>query len=151
MARNTLKLETKGLEELIRRLDGLTDDVKPVISDALEQASETIAEDTIDALHKQYLPAGGKYSRSDTDLAKTAETVITGAKTTWQGTEGSIRAGFDYGQNGAGGLLISGTPKMDPDQRLFAIYKKKSYMKKIEQDISDVIIDAINARLEGKS
>jgi len=142
--KNTLNLDTKGLEELITKLDELEGDVKEVVTDALEQAAETIEYDTLDALQKANLPAGGKYSDGDTE-----KSVVRRSQVKWEGAYASVNVGFDYGKQGAGGLLITGTPKMKPDNKLNKIYKGKRYMKQIQNDMAEIIQDAINEKLEG--
>lgn len=144
MGKNTLNLNTSGLEELITKLEGLEGDVKEVVTDALEQAAETIEWDTKDALHSANLPAKGKYSGGDTK-----ESVVEMSKVKWEGTYASVDVGFDYGKDGAGGLLITGTPKMQPDRALNKIYKGKRYMQQIQNDMAEIIQDAINEKLGG--
>ena len=142
--RKTLQLDVKGFEDLITKLDSLGGNVKGVVADALEQAAETIEHDTIEAVKKSNLPAGGKYSKGDTE-----KSIVRNAKVKWEGETATVKVGFDYDKPGAGGFLITGTPKMAPDQALKKIYKSKKYMKDIQNDISDVIQDAINETMGG--
>lgn len=142
--RNTLNLDTRNFEELLTKLDELGGNLQKVVEDALNQAGETIENDTLDALNAANLPAKGKYSRGDT-----RKSVIRNPKTEWQGTTASIAVGFDYSKRGAGGLLITGTPKMKPDQALNKIYKNKRYMQQLENDMKSVVNDAIIAKMEG--
>lgn len=142
MARNTLKLELSGFKELLARLDKLGGDVPEVVEDALTQAAGTIADDTLAALANANLPAGGKFSGGDTKAA-----VVTNPRVEWSGTTASVGVGFDYDKPGAGGLLITGTPKMKPDYELQKMYKKKSYMQKIQDDMRKTVTDAISKRM----
>lgn len=142
--RNTLKLDTSGFVEMLRKLDSLGGDVKKATQDALLQASETIYEDTIDAMQKSNLPAGGKYSRGTT-----MESIIRDAQVTWEGLVGSVPVGFDFSKPGAGGFLITGTPKMQPDKELHRMYKQKKYMRDIQNDMGDVIMDFVTNAMEG--
>ena len=144
MGRNTLKLQLTGFNELLTKLDRLGGDLKPVIEDALAQAGEKITEDTLEALSDSNLPAGGKYSTGDTDAS-----VVRNPRVGWEGTTASIGVGFDFGKPGAGGYLISGTPKMKPDYALQAIYKKKKYMTNLQNDMKDIVNDAIIEKMEG--
>ena len=57
MSKNTLDLDTSGIEELINKLKKLEGDVKSAVTDALEQAAETVEEDTREAIQPQNLPA----------------------------------------------------------------------------------------------
>lgn len=142
--RNTLKLTTSGFEELITKLDELGGDIMSVVEDALTQAGETIGEDTVEAVDNAYLPAKGKYSKGDTK-----KSVIRNPKVEWNGTIASVEVGFDYSKKGAGGFLITGTPRMKPDYELQKIYKKKPYMKQIEAEMIDVVQSAITEKLGG--
>ena len=142
MARNTLKLELSGFKELLTKLDKLGGDVPEVVEDALMQAAGTIADDTLAALADANLPVGGKFSGGDTKAA-----VVTNPRVEWSGTTASVGVGFDYDKPGAGGLLITGTPKMKPDYALQKMYKKKGYMQKIQNDMGKTVTDAISKRM----
>ena len=138
MARNTLKLDTKGFEQLLTKLDSLGGNMVEVVDKALSDAGKKIGEDTHKAMAKEYLPAGGKYSNGDTE-----KTIIDNPQVEWSGSKASIDVGFDFGKPGAGGFLITGTPKMDPDQELKKIYKGKKYMKEIQEQMANTVGEAI--------
>ena len=142
MARNTLKLELSGFKELLTKLDKLSGDVPGTVEDALIQAADAIADDTLAALADANLPAGGKFSGGDTKAA-----VVTNPRVEWSGTTASVGVGFDYDKPGAGGLLITGTPKMKPDYALQKMYKKKGYMQKIQNNMGKTVTDAISKRM----
>ena len=57
--------------------------------------------------------------------------------------------GFDYSKKGAGGFLISGTPRMRPDTELQRIYRRKKYMRDIQNDMAEVVQDYIAKALKG--
>lgn len=144
MGRNTLKLQTDGFERMIDHLKQLDGDVQTAVTDALEQSGETITEDTQDAVSESNLPAGGKYS-----IGNTADSIVS-PKVTWVGgTLAEMGVGFDYAKKGAGGFLITGTPRMRPDTALQKIYKRKKYMNAIQQDMIDVVQDYIVDALKG--
>lgn len=138
MARNTLKLDTRGFEKMLIQLDSLGGNVQKAVQDALTQASETITEDTKAAMEPANLPAQGKYSKGTTK-----ESIITDHAVRWEGQVGWVPVGFDFSKPGAGGFLISGTPRMRPNQALQRMYKQKRYMNQIQKDISEVIMDYI--------
>lgn len=143
MARNTLKLDTRGFEQMFLHLDKLGGDVQTAVQDALTQASETIAEDTKAAMVDANLPATGKFS-----TGATKEAIITDHAVRWEGQVGWVPVGFDFSKPGAGGYLISGTPRMRPNEQLRKMYKQKRYMNQIQNDISDVIMDCIVKAME---
>lgn len=141
--RNTLNLELSGFNELVTKLEGLNGNVHKVVTSALQQAAETIEEDTRDAVKKSNLPAKGIYSTGDTEKAIATPSV------TWSGTVAEVGVGFDYSKNGAGGFLITGTPRMQPDRELQKMYKQKKYMKAIQADMEEVVQDEISRVMEG--
>lgn len=144
MGRNTLKLDTSGFESMVRHLQELGGEVQKAVTDALQQSAETITEDTQDAVTAPNLPAGGKYSHGDT-----AASIVTPHVVWIGGVQAEVGVGFDYSKPGAGGFLISGTPRMRPDAALQQIYKRKTYMRNIQQDMCDVIEDYIADALRG--
>lgn len=144
MARNTLKLDTSGFEEMLRKLDSLGGNVQKAVEDALIQSAETIREDTIAAIDAANLPASGKYS-----TGSTRESIVSDSQITWEGLIASVPVGFDFSIPGAGGFLITGTPRMQPDRALNRMYKQKRYMKQIQNDMGDVIMDYVIDAMEG--
>ena len=144
MGKNLLKLDVSGFEEYIQKLEKLEADVKPIVEDALNQAGETITDDTFDAVSDSNLPRGGEYS-----TGKTRESIIKNPRVKWSGTTAEIGVGFDFNQPGAGGYLITGTPRMAPDKALNKIYKSKKYMKDIQKDMIDIFQDGISRRMGG--
>lgn len=146
MSKNTLNLDTSGLEELVNKLKKLEGDIKGAVTDVLEQAAETIEEDTREAIQPQNLPALGKYQSKDKDTEKA---IVTGAKVTWTGSTAEINVGFDYSKPGAGGFLITGTPRMKPDKALQKIYKQKKYMTQLQADMGEVVSGYIKKQMEG--
>lgn len=131
---NTLKLDISGLEEMLRKLDAMGGDVNSAVSEALETAGNQIRQDTQAALAPGNLPAGGRFSSGDTAAA-----VVTDTRARWEGTLAWIPVGFDFAKPGAGGFLITGTPRMQPDHALHAMYKQKRYMTKIQNDMQEVV------------
>lgn len=142
--KNRIKLEIGGFDDLITKLDELQADVKPVLTNALEQAGETVGEDTAEAMANSNLPAKGKYSTGNTK-----ETVLNNPKVKWSGSLAEMGVGFDKLKNGVGTLLITGTPRMAPNRALEKIFVNKRYMKELNSDISEILSDAIVRKMEG--
>lgn len=141
--RNTLRLDTSGFEALIEKLDEVEGNVKAAVTDALLQAAETVHDDTVDAMRDEFLPRHGEYSSGRT------KTTVVPAAVEWSGTVASASVGFDYGEKGAGGFLISGTPRMQPNRKLEQIYTRKKYMRQLQEDMQEVISDYIEEKMEG--
>lgn len=142
--RATLNLDTKNLEELITKLDELGGDIKAAVEDALIEGAALVTIDTQNALSDSNMPAGGKYSSGET-----RESVVKDLNVKWDGTQASIKVGFDYDKPGAGGYLITGTPHMRPNQALNEIYKGKKYMQGISKRMSEKVSEHIKKKMEG--
>lgn len=142
--RNTLKLEITGFESLIDRLESLGGDVKQAVSEGLTDAGAKIASDTVKALSSSSLPARGKYS-----TGTTMQSVVQDPTVEWEGQVASIPVGFDFSKPGAGGFLISGTPRMRPDVVLNKMYKSKRYMNQISKVIGKRVMDHIIRGMSG--
>lgn len=135
MARNKmLYIDFSNFEEYAEKLEQLEADLKTVFSKAMEEAAEKVQQDTIAALARSNLPAGGKYSQGETK-----ESVLQDVKTQWNGTVGEIKLGFDKTKSGAGGFLITGTPKMRPDLALERIYGSKRYVNQLKKTIEKAL------------
>lgn len=144
MGKNTLRLDLRGFKELMTRLDSLGGDIQKVTEDALTKAGKKIGQDTVNAIQAPNLPRGGKYSSGDTE-----KSVVKNPQVEWEGMTGSIGVGFDYSKPGAGGFLITGTPRMKPDAALNFMYKRKKYMTEIQDGMREVITDEIQRKMGG--
>ena len=142
MSRNTLKLDLSGFEDMIRKLESLGGNVEEVVSEALQAASEKISRDTEAALDSSNLPASGRYSDG-----QTKQSIVQDSRVRWEGLIAWVPVGFDFSKQGAGGFLISGTPRYRPDEQLSKIYKQKRYMNQIQKEMSDVVLGAIIERM----
>ena len=137
--RNQLKIDFSNFSIYAEKLDALNADLKKIIGDAMEQAAETVQDDTRDAVAAANLPAGGIYSNGDTEAS-----IIQDPRVRWSGSLGEIGIGFDKTVPGAGGFLITGTPKMQPDYALQDIYARKKYANKIKRQIEEELQDALD-------
>lgn len=136
--RNNARLDTSGFETYIRDLARLGADVQGYVTTVLSQAAEKVNNDTRAALSPQFMPAGGKYSHG-----KTKESIVTDTTVTWSGGVGSVPIGFDFSKPGAGGYLITGTPRMRPNPELNKIYKQKKYMNAIQKEMGEKFLGFI--------
>lgn len=142
MGKNLLRLDTSGLEEYIAKLEKLEADVKPIVTEALNKAGVKITSDTTNAVAEPNLPRGGKYFTGETKAS-----IIQNPQASWSGSIAEIGVGFDFDKPGAGGFLITGTPRMAPDKALNKIYKSKKYMKDVQQEMIEVFQKEIIARM----
>ena len=141
-----LSIDFNGLEELTERINELQGDLEKIIGGAMEKAGATVQADTLKAIENPNLPAKGKYSHGETK-----KSVVKDVHVKWGGSVGEMPLGFDKTVEGAGGWLITGTPKMSPDRALSAIYSDKRSSRAYEQRIKKQIradLEAALAELE---
>lgn len=137
MAKNIMKLEiTDGMKRMIVELQRMGAEVQPIVEKVMTQTAQRIQTDTVKALAPANLPAGGKYSQGDTK-----KSVVQDLQVRWEGLSAWIPIGFDFSVPGAGGYLITGTPKMAPDKELNRMYNQKRYMQQIQEDMENVLLD----------
>lgn len=139
-----LAIDFSNFAGYAEKLDRLGADLEKVIGDAMERAAETVQKDTEEAMAKANLPAGGKYSGGDT-----ANSIIKSPKVKWAGSYATIDLGFDKTKPGAGGFLITGTPRMKPNYKLEDIYSRRAYLAKIMTQIRKDLQKAIDERMGG--
>lgn len=138
-----LSIDFNGLEELAERINELGGNLEQIIWGAMEKAGEKVQEDTRKALDAPNLPAKGKYSHGET-----RKSVVSDVHVRWGGSVGEMPLGFDKTAEGAGGWLITGTPKMSPDRVLAAIYSDKRSSRAYEQRIKKQIQEDLKAAIE---
>lgn len=140
--KNAIWVDFNGFADLAEQLDMLGADLHEIFQDVMEQTAETIQEDTESALASGNLPAGGQYSRGNT-----ANSIVQSPSVTWSGEVGEIPLGFEFSKPGAGGFLITGTPRMRPDYELERIYSGRKYENDIKRDIEDYLQAEIDSRI----
>lgn len=144
--KSMISIDFSNFADYAEKLDLLGANLKSVFSKAMEEAAEKVQADTIAALEDAHLPAGGKYSQGDTK-----KSVIPDPKTTWEGSVGEIGLGFDKTKQGAGGFLITGTPKMRPDLALERIYGTKRYENQLKKQIEKALQKEIDRIMGGRN
>ncbi len=145
MARKQMiSIDFKNFSDYAEKIDKLGANLKSVFSKAMEEAAEKVQQDTIAAIQPVNLPGKGRYSTGDT-----LNTVIRDPKTKWEGSVGEIPLGFDKTKPGAGGWLITGTPKMRPDYALEKIYGTKRYESELKKTIEKALQREIDKIMGG--
>lgn len=146
--KRSLDIDYSSLGELTEKLEALGANLEQVIGAAMEKAGEQVQQDTVNALADAYLPAKGEYSHGETEAS-----VVRDVKVQWGASVGTMPLGFDKTKSGAGGWLITGTPKMQPDKKLEDIYSRKTtsraYEKRVKTQIEKDLEDEIERRLNG--
>lgn len=138
-----MKLDTSGFTEILKKIDELEGDINQIVEKTLKKAGDKINRDTEDAMAMQNLPASGRYSGGQTKSA-----VITDAQVRWDGNTAYVPIGFDFSKPGAGGYLISGTPRMAPDPVLNKMYRQKKYMAEIQKEMQEEAWDEVLRLME---
>jgi hypothetical protein len=127
-----------GFKDKLKAFARAGGNAQKLVEETLQESSERVLIDTKLALSKSYLPAGGRYW-----TGTTSKSVVERADVSWKGLVAEVPVGFDFSEPGAGGYLITGTPRMKPDQMLNKIYKQRSYMNKMQRDMADKVMDEI--------
>lgn len=133
-----------GFAEYAEKIDRLGGDLKAIFTQALETAFEIVQADTLAALDDSNLPAKGRYSHG-----QTVASVLDDNTVKWSGSVAEIGVGFDKTKPGAGGWLITGTPKMQPDEALASIYDRKGYTKHLQWQIEQIFIQEVKRLMGG--
>ena len=138
-----IQIDFSNFEAYAEELEDLGADLQSVFTEVMEEEAKAIQADTLTALENANLPAQGEYS-----IGRTEETVDQKPKVEWSGSIGEVGLGFDKSKPGAGGFLITGTPKMRPDYALEAIYGRKTYENKVNRNIMKRLQSEIDKRLK---
>lgn len=141
--KSAISIDYGVFEDLAAELETLGADLQKIMTDVMEQEGETVAEDTKEAVQHAYLPAKGAYSTGETE-----KSIVSKPTVKWSGPVGEMGLGFDKSKPGAGGFLITGTPRMAPDHQLEKIYSQKSYERKMTKDIAEYLEAEIQDRLK---
>lgn len=139
-----ISIDFSMFEEYAEKIERLNLDLEEIFGEAMEKAARTVQQDTLAALQNEHLPAKGKYSTGTTKLQVISPESV---RTKWDGPYGEVELGFDKTKPGAGGYLITGTPKMQPDYALEKIYGQKRYERDLIAQINRDLQEMIDRRM----
>lgn len=145
MAKNSIGVDFNGFAAYAEKIEKLGGDLKPVFEKAMLELAETTQNDTTDALADGNLPAGGKYHGKNHDT----ENSLIEPHVTVSGSLLEVPLGFDYTKPGAGGWLITGTPRMRPDMALNKIYRQAGYMNTRKKELEKIFQGEVNRLMGG--
>lgn len=135
----SFSIDFSNFEEIAKKLESMDMDIRDAVDEAINEVAKEVQDEVREAIQPPNLPAGGKYSK-DKD---TESSIIDNPQVVWSGMIGEVDLGFDKSKPGAGGFLISGTPKMQPAAKLAKIFTSRKYLsdfkKKIEEALHRVI------------
>ncbi len=138
-----LSIDFSCFESYAEELEKLGADIPEIFSEVMEEAGKEVQEKTKEASANAYLPAGAKYRSSNSE---TLAAIDPSPKPIVSGSVIEIGLGFDKSKPGAGGFLITGTPKMAPDYKLEDLYVRKRYKNKLVKEIGESLQDEIDKR-----
>lgn len=125
-----------AFDEIINELDALGDaHLNRAIEECLENIADEINARTEDAMSIGNLPAKGEYS-----TGRTKDAIAWNERAEWvSGYVCEIGAGFTHYTPNAGIMLITGTPRMQPNYKLEDIYARKGFYKIINKTIDETM------------
>lgn len=125
-----LSIDFSAMGDIIEKLDNLGMNLEQIVSKTMEEEGREVQQDTLKAIADSNLPARGKYSTGDTEASVIHDVAVTNF-----GSVLEMKLGFDKTKPGAGGFLITGTPKMQPVRALADIYSAKRYERNLTNKI----------------
>lgn len=132
MAKNKMKLEVIGLENLLDELEAVEGDLKKTTESALKAGKAVVTPKLKSAMRK--------HERT----GRTEDSIDEDYNVNWEGDVASIDVGFNFKKGGMPSIfLMYGTPKMPPDNELYeAIYGKNAQkeVKKAQTDAFKKVI-----------
>lgn len=147
LSRNRMiAIDFSNFSAYAEKLEELGASLEDIFAKSMEKAAEKVQEDVKRAVEPQNLPAGGRFRGRDRD---TENSIITDTKPERRGSTLEVKLGFDKTKPGAGGFLITGTPKMAPDRALADLFQNKKYAKEIQKQIEKDLQDEIDKRTGG--
>lgn len=142
MARNKMKLDVKGFEEYMARLDevGGSSAMKKGVENALLASKEHINTKLDTLMIPANMPARGKFWTGDTKASIDRE-----MKTEWNGMIGSVKVGFDWTKSGiVSQVLMYGTESIPPVKGL----KSAIFGAKTKREVRDIQTAELNALIK---
>ena len=138
MPTNKMSMETKGLDELLARIDGAGGNMKEAVTKALVEAKEAVTPE-IESAIRAHRRTGNTEASLDTDMT-----------VDWAGPYGSIDIGFHIRQGGLPSIfLMYGTPRMAPDKRLLDSVYGSAARKKFNQAAEEALAQLMREDLGG--
>ena len=135
-----ISLEFHGFNEVLKKLNKLEADTKSIAEEALTKTFDIVTDKAEAAVATSNLPRGGVYStgRTMASLRRTPEI-------TWNGTEGTVRVGFNIKKGGLPTIfMMYGTPRYMKVQAVYDAF----YGTQTEGEITNVQKEIFYRELE---
>lgn len=144
MARNKMRLDVKGFEEYMAKLDevGGSAAMKRGVEGALLASKDHVNQKLDTIMQPPNMPAFGIYWTGDTKKSIDKE-----MRVDWEGLVGSVKVGFDWSKSGiVSQVLMYGTASVPPVNGLHdAVFgaKTKRELKQIQVEAINTVIKRI--------
>lgn len=127
-----MKLEVKGIDEIMDRLKKLGVDIREVTEEALVETHSIVTEKAETVIKKHHLTGATEESLRKKPIIE------------WNGQVAQVKTGFDIKNGGLPSIfLMYGTPRMKKDQKLYNAFFGKSTKDEIVEKQTDVFYEAI--------
>lgn len=135
MSKNKLTIDFKGFEEYAERLDKLGGDLKSATDEALQKSKEFVDNGLREQMQKHHR------------TGDTEKSLMLDAKVEWSGSTASVDVGFDIAHGGLASIfLMYGTPKMQPDKKLYNAIYGSATKRKVREIQEEIFAKAIKRR-----
>lgn len=130
---NKLYCKFDGFDVLAEQLDEISHDIKPAVTDCLQEAHHVVTTSAQQAIKKHHLTGA------------TEASLVRASKVIWNGNVAESDVGFRIRQGGLPSIfLMYGTPRIKKDQQLYNAFYGKKTRTEIEQKQRDIMIKNIS-------
>lgn len=137
MPKNKISIDYSFLGKLLDNLEEAGASIKEVTETALKAGKEIV--------NKEAEAAMAKHKRT----GRTADSIDKSDKVEWSGSTAEIDVGFHIRQGGLPSIfLMYGTPRMQPDRRLYNSIYGSSINKKV-QEVQQKALEELTKKMAG--
>lgn len=138
--RNSIGIETNGLEDIIASLEkaelSVTDAIEQTLIESKKHVTNALVRDTVPANY----PAKGKYSTGDLEKSINKDTTVM-----WRGLTAEIKVGYDFNKAGLVSVfMMYGTPRYMKVQKIYNDF----YSSKTKRELEEIQQKKLNEILE---
>lgn len=132
-------LDFHEMEAMLKRFEKIGANVKPPIENALIKSHDFVTENLHKHMKKEYLPAHGRYSHGDTE-----KSIVEDKTVYWIGDKAYIGVGFDISKNKTSIFLMYGTPRMQPNKKIYEDVWGRKTRRQIREIQEEAMWDALD-------
>ena len=132
--KNKLQLDFSEFDTLLEKFENTEKDVRKAVEKGMVNSGELVTEKIQDAMKKHYR------------TGKTISALYKDRTVTWEGSIATMPVGFNLKTGGLPSIfLMYGTPKMNPDKKLYNALYGNSTKKRIKQIYEDTFARELNS------